>query len=138
MTSPDFLCFPDAPDPPVDVQLASCDHRFAQLHWKLISENYSPVTHFSIEYNTSFEPDRWRVSRTKLPRDRYYQRIALSPWANYSFRVIAQNAIGKSRPSLPTTEQCRMPPDVPHHNPKRLCTRNTKPHELVITWQVCA
>lgn len=141
-TTPSFacvipdLCFTDVPDPPVNVQLTSCDNRVAQLHWKLISENYSPVTQFVIEYNTSFEPGRWRVARTQLSRERYYQRIALSPWANYSFRVIAQNFIGNSRPSSSTTELCRMPPDVPHHNPKSLCTRNSKPHELIITWQV--
>ena len=67
---------------------------------------------------------------------RYYQRIALSPWGNYSFRVIARNAVGNSRPSRPTQRVCSTPPDVPHHNPKGVCTRNVKPHHLIISWQV--
>lgn len=131
-----FVCFPDVPDPPIDVTLTSCDNRVAQLSWRLISENYSPVVQFIIQYNTSFNPDTWRNAKTQLPRDRFFQRITLSPYANYSFRVIAVNLIGQSKPSIPTVKVCQMPPDVPHHNPKGVCTLNVKPKTLVISWQV--
>ena len=124
------------PDPPIDVQLVSCEVRIAQIQWRLISENYSPVSQFIIQYNTSFDADYWHVARTQLPRDRFYQRIALSPWGNYSFRVVAQNGLGMSRPSIPTKDRCTTPPDVPHHNPKDVCTLNDDPHKLVITWHV--
>ena len=67
---------------------------------------------------------------------RYYQRIMLSPWGNYSFRVLAKNKLGTSRPSKPTARICSTPPDVPHHNPRGICTINRKPHQLVITWKV--
>ena len=63
-------------------------------------------------------------------------RITVSPWANYTFRVIAQNDIGWSRPSVPTQSVCEMPPDVPRHNPRRVCTLNEKANELVIAWRV--
>ena len=130
------MCFSDIPDPPIDVDLTYCQARLAQIQWKLINENYSPVTQFIIQYNTSFAPDTWHTVKSKLPRNQHYQRIALSPWGNYTFRVIAQNEIGYSRPSKPTKEVCNMPPDVPHHNPKHVCTKNIRPHTLVITWQV--
>ena len=128
--------FPDVPDPPIDVELMQCSGRYAQLQWKLISENYSPVIQFIIQFNTSFAPHVWHGAKNMLPRDRKYQRIALSPWGNYSFRVVAQNAVGNSQPSKPTTTMCHTPPDVPHHNPKSVCTKNMKPHTLTITWQV--
>src|SRR6218665_1103845 len=126
----------DVPDPPVSVQLTECDGRVVQLEWRLISENYSPVIQFIIEYNTSFRPGVWQVAKTQLPRDRTYQRIALSPWGNYSFRVIAQNAVGMSRPSAPTSAVCSTPPEVPHINPRGVCTLNEMPYTLVVTWEV--
>lgn len=126
-----------APDAPQDVKLVSCQHRFAHLQWKLLHDNYSPVTQFVLQYNTSFQPNVWQEIRSNLPPDKHYQRIELSPWANYSFRVIAQNAIGRSEPSEPTKEMCIMPPDVPHHNPKHVCTKNGVAKTLAITWQVC-
>ena len=60
----------------------------------------------------------------------------LSPWGNYSFRVLAKNKLGTSRPSTPTARICSTPPDVPHHNPRGICTLNRKPYQLVITWEV--
>jgi len=77
-----------------------------------------------------------QVAKTQLPRDRLYQRIALSPWGNYSFRVLAQNAAGVSEPSASTRDVCTTAPDVPHINPRGVCTRNVRPRTLVITWQV--
>lgn len=71
-----------------------------------------------------------------MPRDRHYQRIALSPWGNYSFRVLAQNSAGVSEASQPTTAACATPPDVPHINPRAVCTTNLRPNSLVVTWQV--
>ncbi len=65
-----LLCFAAVPDPPIEVELTGCDSRLAQIQWKLINENYSPVEEFIIEYNTSFDPDRWHVAKGQLPRDR--------------------------------------------------------------------
>jgi len=68
-----------------------------------------------------------QVAKTQLPRDRLYQRIALSPWGNYSFRVLAQNAAGVSEPSASTRDVCTTAPDVPHINPPTTTCRITTP-----------
>lgn len=126
----------DVPDAPVDVHWTVCDGRVVQLHWKLLSENYSPVRQFIIEYNTSWSPDVWRPARSDIGRDVRYFRVALSPWSNYSFRVVAQNEVGDSRPSEVTRPWCTTPPDVPRRHPPHVCARNGQPHTLVISWQV--
>lgn len=40
----------------------------------------------------------------------------MSPYANYTFRVIGENKMGPSEPSAPS-EKCTTLPDVPYKNP---------------------
>jgi len=116
--------------------MTSCQARVVQLQWDSVNENNNPVIQFTVEYNTSFQQEIWHVAKSHLPRDRTYERITLSPWGNYSFRIIAHNSIGPSRPSGPTRTTCSTPPEVPHINPKGVCTLNLKSHTLVIKWEV--
>lgn len=51
----------DVPEPPVDVELVSCESRVVHLSWRHVNENNSPLVQFVIEYNTSFRPDAWQV-----------------------------------------------------------------------------
>lgn len=132
-----YNLLPDVPDPPSNVHLTSpCHTRITELHWHSISDNHPPVSHFIIQYNTSFNPEVWSTAKKLSTGDRHYDRISLSPWGNYSFRVIARNSVGDSLPSEPSAQPCSTPPDVPHHNPSGICTKNAKPHQLVITWKV--
>ncbi|ELT96380.1 hypothetical protein CAPTEDRAFT_147499 [Capitella teleta] len=131
-----YNLLPDVPDPPSNVHLTSpCHTRITELHWHSISDNHPPVSHFIIQYNTSFNPEVWSTAKKLSTGDRHYDRISLSPWGNYSFRVIARNSVGDSLPSEPSAQPCSTPPDVPHHNPSGICTKNAKPHQLVITWK---
>ena len=120
--------------------ITECDGRIVQLHWRAADDNNSPITNYLIQYNTSFDPDTWHTYAAKTVQaahqNRTFQRITLSPWGNYSFRVIAKNVVGFSRPSVPSIEQCFLPAEVPHLNPRGVCTRNTQPRELFITWDV--
>lgn len=59
----------------------------------------------------------------------------MSPWANYTFRVVAWNKIGPSTPSA-HSEICTTQPEVPHKNPRNVEGKGTDPHNLVITWTV--
>lgn len=62
-------------------------------------------------------------------------QINLSPWANYTFRVIARNKIG---PSLPSdhSEMCTTLHDVPYKNPDGVEGKGSDPTNLVIKWSV--
>ena|SRR6218665_2442359 len=126
----------DVPDAPVDVDWSVCDGRVVQLQWSQPVDNQSTVTEFIVEQSSFFNPGVWRLAKSQLPsRRRNILRLSLSPWGNYSFRVTARNHIGYSRPSRPT-RPCSTPPEVPHINPRNVCTVNARPHTLVVTWKV--
>lgn len=57
----------------------------------------------------------------------------MSPWANYTFRVIARNKIGPSIPSH-HSDVCFTTPDVPYKNPDNVKGHGSTPANLVISW----
>ena len=59
----------------------------------------------------------------------------MSPWTNYTFRVIARNKVGDSLPSG-HSKDCLTPEDVPYKNPDNVMGRGTAPNNLVISWTV--
>lgn len=59
----------------------------------------------------------------------------MSPWANYTFRIIAWNKIGKSQPSS-HSDVCTTAEDVPYKNPDNVVGEGDKPDNLVIRWTV--
>lgn len=59
----------------------------------------------------------------------------MSPWANYTFRIIAWNKIGNSPPSA-HSDVCTTLPEVPHKNPDNVEGEGDQPNNLVIRWTV--
>lgn len=57
----------------------------------------------------------------------------MSPWANYTFRIIAWNKIGQSTPSG-HSDMCTTQPEVPHKNPDNVVGEGDAPDNLVIKW----
>ena len=62
--------------------------------------------------------------------------VSLSPWGNYTFRVISRNKIGYSLPSFQSQNVCRTEPGVPHTNPENVIGEGDRPGNLVIFWTV--
>ena len=135
-----------------DVHLTGCESRVAQLEW-----NCSSSERYVIEYQTSFDETQnqsltsqedWRVAKVTSSyapasvrqshhrrggRGNCVERLAVAPGANYVFSV---TPIGVSERSRLTSNWCRTPADVPHLNPRGVCTYNTSPGTLHIVWQV--
>lgn len=59
----------------------------------------------------------------------------MTPWANYTFRVIARNKIGPSEPSG-HSGVCETPEDVPYKNPDNVIGKGSQKDNLVISWTV--
>ncbi|KAL3196650.1 hypothetical protein MRX96_053951 [Rhipicephalus microplus] len=74
-----------------------------------------PILSYSIQYNTSFSPDTWEDAFVNIPAPDTKFKVSMSPWANYTFRVVARNKIGPSLPSG-ASSRCTTPEDVPHKN----------------------
>lgn len=59
----------------------------------------------------------------------------MSPWANYTFRVVAWNKVGASPPSA-HSKMCTTLPDVPYKNPDNVKGMGTQRDNMVISWTV--
>src|SRR5207244_3496695 len=68
--------------------------------------------------------------------DRLLAKLKLQPWINYTFHVVARNALGNSNRSQFTSEPCNTPQTIPFNNPLNVCTDSRSPRQLIITWQV--
>lgn len=126
------LIVQDVPNPP-QLQTIKCNAHDASITWKPLGDNRAPILHYTIQYNTSFTPDTWEVVSEKVPATDFTYTVPMSPWANYTFRVIAFNKIG---PSLPSghSEYCFTEPDVPTKNPDNVEGKGSEPTNLIISW----
>lgn len=121
------------PSPPDDVRLQQCNSRRAHITWQQGNDNGSPITRYYVEYNTSYAPTNW-FKATTVPADVTEATVQTSPFANYTFRVVAQNREGESQPSQPTLRVCMTNPDTPYKNPRHVHTDRSKPGFLIVKW----
>lgn len=104
--------------------------------WRSIGNNWPLILYYSIEYNTSFAPDTWSVASKYVPSTAKTFVVPLTPWTNFTFRVIAINKIGRSDPSS-LSDVCSTQPDVPYKNPEKVTvSANGYSCYLVVRWTV--
>ncbi|XP_033048686.1 neuronal cell adhesion molecule isoform X5 [Trachypithecus francoisi] len=124
----------DVPNPPFDLELTDQLDKSVQLSWTPGDDNNSPITKFIIEYeDTMHEPGLWH-HQTEVSGTQTTAQLKLSPYVNYSFRVMAVNSIGKSLPSE-ASEQYLTKASEPDKNPSDVEGLGTEPDNLVITWK---
>ncbi|XP_037744347.1 neuronal cell adhesion molecule isoform X44 [Chelonia mydas] len=124
----------DRPDPPFDLELTDQLERSIQLSWIPGYDNNSPITNFVIEYEDGMrEPGVWHY-QTEVHGTQTTVQLKLSPYVNYSFRVIAVNEIGRSQPSE-ASEQYLTKAAKPDENPSGVQGIGSEPDNLVIIWE---
>lgn len=126
------LIVQDVPNPPRLTGLR-CNSREAVISWEPLGDNRAPILHYTIQYNTSFTPDIWTDAYEKVPATDFTYTVGMTPWANYTFRIVAINKIGPSLPSS-HSESCTTQSDVPYKNPDDVKGEGTTPQNLVISW----
>ena len=132
--------FSGAPDPPNNVEVITCPGHKAELMWVDGNNNGDDIISYIVQYNTSIDPFYWytaydEVKTSALEQSKSYI-IHLAPGVKYSFRVLAKNSLGYSKPSKPTPTSCDIPPSRPYSNPDNVATKTDKEGKLVITWDV--
>lgn len=88
------LIVQDVPNAPRLVGIR-CKSNKADVQWIPMGDNRAPILRFTIQYNTSFAPDVWEISKDYVPATDQTYDVPMSPWANYTFRVLAWNKIGE-------------------------------------------
>lgn len=126
------LTVQDVPNAP-ELLGVSCHTKDASINWTPMGDNRAPILYFKIQYNTSFTPEEWKDAFSHVPAAAKTFNVPMSPWANYTFRVIAYNKIGPSTPSS-HSEMCTTAPEVPHKNPDNVKGEGDQPDNLVISW----
>ncbi|KAF5274231.1 hypothetical protein FQA39_LY07335 [Lamprigera yunnana] len=127
-----ILIVQDVPNPPQMTGI-HCNPKDATIHWMPMGDNRAPILHYIIKYNTSFTPNKWDEMYNKVPPVDMSYNVPMSPWANYTFQVIAVNKIGESDPSQHSVV-CTTSPDLPHRNPDNVEGVGDRPDSLVISW----
>jgi len=89
------LIVQDVPNAPSLISVR-CLSNEAFVQWIPMGDNRAPILRYTIQYNTSFTPDTWEISKDFVPATDQTYLIPMSPWANYTFRVLAWNKIGKT------------------------------------------
>lgn len=131
-TSQATLIVQDVPNPP-NLLGVTCNKRDASVQWQPMGDNRAPILRYTIQYNTSFTPDTWEVAFDSVPATDMTYTVAMSPWANYTFRVVAWNKIGPSLASMHSSV-CSTQADVPSKNPDNVEGKGTEPDNIVISW----
>lgn len=120
------------PNPP-ELVAVECHKMDAKVTWRPLGDNRAPILRYTIQYNTTFTPDVWEDAYDNVPATDMTYTVAMSPWANYTFRVVAWNKIGQSQPSA-HSKVCSTQPDVPYKNPDNVEGKGTDPTNMVISW----
>ncbi|XP_055974651.1 neuronal cell adhesion molecule isoform X14 [Sorex fumeus] len=124
----------DVPNPPFDLELTDQLDKSVQLSWTPGDDNNSPITKFIIEYEDAMhEAGVWH-HQTEVSGEQTTAQLKLSPYVNYSFRVMAVNSLGRSLPSE-ASEQYLTKPAEPDKNPTFVEGLGSEPDNLVITWK---
>ncbi|CAH0549862.1 unnamed protein product [Brassicogethes aeneus] len=97
---------------------------FAECHEKDVTVMFEPkygshIRNFLIQYNTSYNKDKWLDVDVEVPSNSTQVKLPLIPGVEQSFQVIAENEFGRSFPSE-VSNPCKGKPEVPHKNPSNV------------------
>ncbi|XP_046407157.1 tyrosine-protein phosphatase 99A [Ischnura elegans] len=130
------LVVQDVPDPPGRPLIMGFTSRMVHLSWApSLDVHNSPVSHYIIEMRVG-EDGEWDVHSgiTTPTNETKYQVRGLLPYTVYSFRVIAVNSMGRSRPSKESYYMVTLR-EVPDGKPLITTAHNTSASSLLISWK---
>jgi len=135
-TAEAYLTVVGVPGRPTEVSTSDFKQNKVRISWTLGRDNYSPVTKVHIFYRTQFERKKWHHMMTTTDiKSRGSADLSLSPWASYRFRVVSENGVGNSTPSVETFPWLKSLPAAPSRYPTEIKGVGTGPTEIRISWK---
>ncbi|XP_042901755.1 cell adhesion molecule Dscam1 isoform X1 [Parasteatoda tepidariorum] len=128
------LVVQSVPDPPTNLTVSNVTSRTATIRWDVPFNGNSHITGSSVQYKMA--EDSWKGHTSQLivsGSDSVAVLRALQPVTTYQLRIIAENSIGKSKPSsiINITTQVEAP-----SGPSRdLTVHPTGDQSLKVSWK---
>lgn len=119
------------------ISKVTCNGVLASVEWTPRADESSPILSYDIQTSNSFEPNVWTDMFTHIPLEaatpvqRYV--VPLRPWTRYSFRILARNSIGLSKPSI-SYGFCSTKSFPPFKHPDNATAVGDAPGTLVVSW----
>ncbi|KAJ1346556.1 IG [Parelaphostrongylus tenuis] len=133
----------DVPAHPI-IEPPICTERKAVIKWQAGDDHGGQIKRYIVEMQTDFKKNIWEqvVDETNVERTIFEADVTLTPWVNYTFRVIAENAYGRSdlnsaldEDAIMETVSCQTRPSFPYTNPIGVRADGTEPDNLVVYWK---
>lgn len=134
VTASAYLTVVELPDHPTDLELTEPRKKSVQLTWTPGNEHNSPIEKFIIQYEDSLHHKGHWHNLTEVSGMKTTAHLKLSPYGHYTFRVLALNGVGLSRPS-PPSQMYKTEPAAPDENPADVHGSGTEHDNLVISWK---
>uniref|UniRef100_A0A8D3DP37 Neuronal cell adhesion molecule n=1 Tax=Scophthalmus maximus TaxID=52904 RepID=A0A8D3DP37_SCOMX len=114
-------------------QVCECAVRSC-LYWFNYARYFLFSTEFLIQYEDALHHRGHWHNLTEVPGTRTTAHLKLSPYVHYTFRVLALNTVGFSRPSFPS-RMYKTEAAAPDENPTDVHGFGTEHDNLVISWK---
>ncbi|XP_071961378.1 uncharacterized protein [Antedon mediterranea] len=121
----------DVPLPPTAVKVEKQEDLVVTLAWSSSSDGNSPILRYIVQYMSQHEEYGWRILE-EVAGPYSSTVLSLLPGNQYTFRLLAENDVGRSAPSLPSN-QIETAPGLPSRNPENVEARISG-STLVIVW----
>ncbi|CAB3409266.1 unnamed protein product [Caenorhabditis bovis] len=135
------LIVKDVPAHPI-TEPVHCTERKASIKWVPAADHGDAIKKYVVEMFTDFRKDKWEVvyEEINVNKEHFDVDITLTPWVNYTFRVIALNSHGRSDLKIEGQGKeewltCQTRPSFPYTNPINVRGEGTEPDNLVISWK---
>ncbi|XP_076124754.1 contactin-4 [Alosa pseudoharengus] len=126
-----------SPGAPEGVVVGEITDTTAQLSWVPGSDHHSPITSYIVQARNPFSIG-WQAVKTvpaTVPGQMLHATVvALNPFVDYEFRVVAVNSVGVGEPSAPS-RQIRTKAAAPEIAPASVSGGGGNRGELVIAWE---
>ncbi|GFR16210.1 down syndrome cell adhesion molecule, partial [Trichonephila clavata] len=125
------------PDAPSNLTVLNTTSRSVSLFWEVAHNGNSHITGSIIQYQTVSDT-HWNGQTSQLivsGAENSATLRALTPITLYFVRVIAENALGQSRPSAVinvTSEE-----EAPSGSPRDVQVHSTGAQSIKVMWKVC-